>query len=328
MSAAQKFFPGVQALRAVAATLVVIEHAAFVSNSYSSLPIFPHFRAPPGRIGVVLFFAISGFVIALQRNKPVRQFVAHRLLRIYPSYWSATALAALLLWTVGRAIDFPSLASLLLYPSKFGDDTFAIPYWTLVFEMTFYALASFAFAVRLSDLTLTVIAVLWIVAANCFAGPEYNLPGFPDILWSSAVQVFPMGMICGIHFERLRRARRWPYAIAAAGAFAISSAYFAELTPAKTLTLGIMSCCLILAVADLNIRFRVVALLGNASYGIYLLHLPAMIAVTTILPIGFLGLLGIGLISGTVFGVFDYRFYNLLTKLVRRHDDPVGAVRL
>jgi exopolysaccharide production protein ExoZ len=54
---------------------------------------------------------------------------------------------------------------------------------------------------RLSDRTLTIVAVLWIVAVNLFAANptdmEYEFPG-PTILLCAAVQVFPMGLICGI----------------------------------------------------------------------------------------------------------------------------------
>src|SRR5467141_1869198 len=143
-------FPGLQALRALAAILVVIEHAVHVANDRSLFGfsiIVPHFFY--GRTGVVLFFAISGFVIALQRTKPVKQFVAHRLLRIYPSYWLAMGLAAILLAVCGQAVSVGP-ASVLLYPSSASEGTLSIPYWTLTFEMTFYTLAALAFAARLS----------------------------------------------------------------------------------------------------------------------------------------------------------------------------------
>jgi peptidoglycan/LPS O-acetylase OafA/YrhL len=93
MIAARPFFPGIHALRAVAATLVVITHAAYVANDSAEVVVAPYVAY--GRIGVILFFAISGFVIALQRQKPVGVFIVHRLLRIYPSYWIALLTAAL-----------------------------------------------------------------------------------------------------------------------------------------------------------------------------------------------------------------------------------------
>src|SRR4051794_30416269 len=193
MSDTRTFFPGIHALRVLAAVLVVLEHSAYVSKDYTLLGysiVQPYFSC--GRIGVILFFAISGFVIALQRKKPVGEFIAHRFLRIYPSYWLAMAVAAVLFWMVSRHVQWPSLASILLYPSRIADDTFAIPYWTLTFEMTFYALAALSFSFRLTNRTLTLIAVLWIAVANLFApastgnyaldSAAYSFPGLPNIL--------------------------------------------------------------------------------------------------------------------------------------------------
>jgi peptidoglycan/LPS O-acetylase OafA/YrhL len=326
------FFPGIHALRVLAAVLVVFEHAAYVSKDYTLLGYSiaqPYFAY--GRIGVILFFAISGFVIALQRKKPVGEFIAHRFLRIYPSYWLAMVVAAVLFWLVGRHIQWPSLASILLYPSRVGDDTFTIPYWTLTFEMTFYALAALAFAFRLSDRTLTVIAVLWIAAADLFAPASsgnyaldvaaYSYPGFPNILWSAAVQVFPMGLICGIHFEKLRRFIRWPYVIAASLAL-LASVPFAELSAPKLLVLGVSASCLIVAVADLGGAWgHPVRWLGDASYGIYLLHFPAMLAAAQISGGGrLLWFFAVGLGCGFLFGLLDRTLYCRLVGTL--HDLP------
>jgi exopolysaccharide production protein ExoZ len=311
MTADRRFFPGIQALRAVAATLVVIEHSAYVANDYpllESISIIPHFYY--GRIGVILFFAISGFVIALQRRKPVGEFIAHRLLRIYPSYWIALALEAFCFAVLGRSIS-ATAASLLLYPSASDSSLTTIPYWTLAFEMTFYALAAVAFWGRLSDRTLTIIAIVWIAAVNLFPGNvgAYAFPG-PMIFLSPAVQVFPMGLICGIHFEALRRFGRWPYALLTIAAY-VASFPFAELSVPKLLTLGISASCLVLAVADLG-QSRIVKWLGDASYGIYLVHFPVIVAVSSIAPLRFPWLLVIGMICGTLFGRFDHWLYEWL----------------
>jgi exopolysaccharide production protein ExoZ len=331
MANSKLFFPGIQALRAVAATLVVIEHAAYVANDYSllqTITIIPHFYY--GRIGVILFFAISGFVIALQRNKPTTEFVAHRLLRIYPSYWLAMMVAALtMLWTNQPVSIGP--ASALLYPAAASEGTLAIPYWTLAFEMTFYALATAAFALRLRDSTLTIIALLWIAAVNIFASDPansdaYAFPGFPRILLCSAVQVFPMGLICGILFSKFRLISRWVYLAAACAAF-VASFPFAELSTMKLFLLGVSASCLVIAVADLDAGFRVVTMLGNASYGIYLLHFPAMLFAAAIAPSpGFAWLLLIGMTGGTLFGLFDHWLYRqMIDRLVTRASLPVPA---
>jgi peptidoglycan/LPS O-acetylase OafA/YrhL len=201
----------------------------------------------------------------------------------------------------------------------------------LAYEVVFYALAAVAFGLRLSDRTLTIVAMLWIVAVNLFAAnptdTEYEFPG-PTILLCAAVQVFPMGLICGIHVERLRRVGRWPYLLACVVAFA-ASLPLAELTVLKLLLHGINASFLILALADLDIRSRIVKFLGDASYGIYLLHFLAMTFVAAYFQsLGFWWFFFIGMASGTLFGLFDHHLYRRLIRLVRRHDDPFGAVRL
>jgi exopolysaccharide production protein ExoZ len=154
-----KLFPGIYALRALAAASVVIQHAAFTAGNLS-----PYLYC--GRFGVVLFFAISGFVIALQRRKSPGVFAAHRLLRIYPGYWLALLIEAVVFAMMGRPVGV-SMASALLYPSSIGNDFTSIPYWTLAFEMFFYALATVAFAIRLSDRALTMLALLWMRQSIC-----------------------------------------------------------------------------------------------------------------------------------------------------------------
>jgi peptidoglycan/LPS O-acetylase OafA/YrhL len=324
MSDIRTFFPGIHALRFLAAVLVVLEHAAYVSKDYTLLGYSiaqPYFSY--GRVGVILFFAISGFVIALQRKKAVGVFIVHRLLRIYPSYWIALLTAALAFYLVGRPVAGLGPAPILLFPTSTASDTFAIPYWTLVFEMVFYALAALAFGIRLSDRTLTILSVVWIVAVNLFGqnpadSMEYAFPG-TAILLSSAVQVFPMGLICGIHFEKLRRFGRWPYVAAAALAF-LASVPFAELSASKILALGISASCLIVAVADLaGAKTHAVRWLGDASYGIYLLHFPAMFAAAQISRGGgLLWFFAVGLGCGVLFGLFDRTLYRRLVS--RLHD--------
>lgn len=304
MAESQQFFPGVHALRALAAIIVVFEHAFYVWNDYTPLGITS--------FGVVLFFGISGFVIALQRTKPVGTFIRHRLLRIYPSYWLAMIVAASALASVHQSIS-ASASSILLYPSTVSNSSLTIPYWTLAFEMTFYALASVAFAARLNDRTLTILAILWIALVNVVAvaptAVGYTFPGFPAILWSPAVQVFPMGLICGIHFERLKSKGRWIFLAAAVAAFCLSFP-FVEYSSQKLLFLGLSASCLILAIADFNIRTRGVVTLGDASYGIYLLHFPALIFAAQISRAhGFIWFFAIGIMVGYLFGLIDCRLY-------------------
>ena len=106
----------IDALRGIAAVLVLWLH---VANSYRAMS--PQTEAHArwlndfisqidiGRIGVVVFFLISGFVIPFSIKPasaaPVAGFVIRRVFRIYPAYWLSVPLAAwVFYWTDRHAV--------------------------------------------------------------------------------------------------------------------------------------------------------------------------------------------------------------------------------
>ena len=89
---------GLDTLRAIAVTLVVLHHyVLFVTDR----PTFG-WVGEIGWVGVDLFFALSGYLIGNQIFKAVRseeglslpRFYARRLLRTLPNYWFVLALLA------------------------------------------------------------------------------------------------------------------------------------------------------------------------------------------------------------------------------------------
>jgi peptidoglycan/LPS O-acetylase OafA/YrhL len=102
--------PGVQALRAVAALLVVAYHA--VEQWTTRVPGYgPGQFWPNGSAGVDIFFVISGLVmtISVQRNAgrahPARTFAKDRIIRIVPRYWIVTSLK------IAAVMAVPALAT-------------------------------------------------------------------------------------------------------------------------------------------------------------------------------------------------------------------------
>jgi len=86
---------GVQALRAVAALMVVAYHAVDQWTTHRA-GYAPGDLWPNGSAGVDVFFVISGLVmtISVQRNAhrphPAWSFARDRLIRIVPLYWIIT----------------------------------------------------------------------------------------------------------------------------------------------------------------------------------------------------------------------------------------------
>jgi len=309
-------------MRAVAALLVVFQHAYYTACVSRGEIYSNEFPVNYGRLGVVLFFSISGFVIALNRKRSIKEFVTHRLLRIFPGYWLAIALTFPFYCFPPHQMHV-SLEAALLWPSA-QDSGLPIPYWTLVFEVFFYFVATVLFSSRLGDRALTVIAVAWIAAINVcqhnpIDGSDFCFPGF-WIGLSPIMQVLPMGFLCSLHFGMLAKVNRGIFAAAAVVAYA-TSFFFPDFTVLRHLFLGASTTLLLAAVADMNILNKATRIMGNASYGIYLIHFPVMVLVFPLLPkmptalaIAVFMTIGTGL--GLLFGIFDYWVYRQNTKRI------------
>ena len=139
-------------LRAVAALLVVWTHLAedFSTARRWMAPFRVWLHAVPpalnlGHLGVVLFFAISGFVIygSLARRRPEnagRVFAVSRFFRLYPAYWVSLLAGLIVLWWLpGRATPWPMLAAnVAMIPGLLGQERVLGLYWTLETELVFY----------------------------------------------------------------------------------------------------------------------------------------------------------------------------------------------
>ena len=137
-----------QALRALAAALVVFVHA---SATYAD-KVGPHGLDLPfdlGGHGVKLFFCISGYIIySASANlaagfASLSFFARRRLIRIVPLYWAATLIYAIKLGLQGQGPDWREIACSLLFIPYTNGAGLMRPVlgagWTLNFELFFYA---------------------------------------------------------------------------------------------------------------------------------------------------------------------------------------------
>jgi peptidoglycan/LPS O-acetylase OafA/YrhL len=88
-----------------------------------------------------------------------------------------------------------------------------------------------------------------------------------------------------------------------------ASFFLPDLTNIRMLALGIGSASLVVALADCDIP-EFVRRLGDASYGIYLVHVPIMVAMSPSVSLAWLTMAA--LICGTPYGLFDFWLYGLL----------------
>src|SRR6478752_2117782 len=79
-----------QYLRAIAAISVVLCHASYYLMAARGDSWLWNIFGRAGLFGVMLFFAISGYLMAqLAPGATSLRFMSHRLIRIYPPYWLA-----------------------------------------------------------------------------------------------------------------------------------------------------------------------------------------------------------------------------------------------
>jgi peptidoglycan/LPS O-acetylase OafA/YrhL len=116
------YFPGLNALRFFAASLVVVHHAETIRLKFN-LPNLKHFSFfQNGMLAVSFFFVLSGFLITflliseIERTKTVsiRDFYVRRILRIWPLYY--------LLVIIGLFI-IPTFLGIIGYDYKMPYDT-------------------------------------------------------------------------------------------------------------------------------------------------------------------------------------------------------------
>ncbi|APG94958.1 acyltransferase family protein [Sinorhizobium americanum] len=305
----------IQYLRAAAALAVVIFHAAEKTGHDFTI----------GAAGVDVFFVISGFIMwVICDRRPVTpaKFIADRLRRIVPVYWFATAVMI----SGALAGLFPNLvltldhvlASLVFIPVRSPSSGEIWPVlvqgWTLNFEMLFYAV--FAASLLLPrHLRLPAITGLFmaLVAVGLVARSENALL----LTYTRPIILeFVAGMILGEFWLR----GKVPGATIGSSLIACSLGGFALIgglhLPFDERTTGPLAVLLVLGALSLEASGRVPmlnlpALLGNASYSIYLWHAFAISVVAK--AGGILGLpaaisMGLAIVAGTLAGIAAYAF--------------------
>src|SRR5919107_710547 len=123
-----------------------------------------------GRLGVPLFFVISGFVILMSSwGKDVPTFAASRVARLYPAYWVSVVLSvaiSFVLWPAyatffGKVAPSDAVLNLTMAQQAFGADSVSGVYWTLWYEARFYLLIALLVLVGMTRGRVLAFAALW-----------------------------------------------------------------------------------------------------------------------------------------------------------------------
>jgi exopolysaccharide production protein ExoZ len=172
----------IEALRGVAATAVVLSHAARHVDKIFGAPILINFFQA-GHAGVDLFFTISGFIILfvhrsdIGETKRLQHYLVRRFNRVLPLYWIALALTLAISIAGGHSLPAPMtlLWSAALLPTL-NEPLLGIA-WTLQFEVVFYALFAVLIVSRnAGQVLLTIWLLLIAIAATGFGAAAIPSP--------------------------------------------------------------------------------------------------------------------------------------------------------
>lgn len=246
-----------------------------------------------GRLGVPLFFTISGFVMLMSAwGRDVPGFVASRIGRLFPAYWVAVAMSVplvLYIWPENpEYLGHEITASGALLNASMLHFAFAVPsvdgpYWTLWYEAKFYFLIAIFMLIGITRRRVLAFTALWPIAGGVSAGTGSDL--LTALLMPDYAPFFAGGMLLYLVYRDGHDLGTW-LLIALQGLIALDfamnlypDALAVETTwvPSKpaiavatSLCFGLVALVTLTPVARRNARWMGVA--GALTYPVYLVH--------------------------------------------------------
>jgi peptidoglycan/LPS O-acetylase OafA/YrhL len=282
-------------LRGLAALLVVYGH----SVDGFSLPLVNHFS---GEIGVTVFFALSGFLMAyLYLGKDfsawnVTEYALHRFSRIAPAYLFILLLSFILYATFFPDFVYAISSENILRHILFSGDVSV--FWSITPEVEFYFLFVLVWAATSRYLTRFDITGLALLSFGALVFMGYR-DLFPGTFIGSKLHYFLFGVIAGIIRSRIGVERSNAkslnllhgvlIAAMVAGAVAIATGYGSLVMPFEdnqafysSLLTAVFGAFLVFSfsfssrIGNFFFANRAIVLCGECSFSIYLLHMPVI----------------------------------------------------
>lgn len=205
MSTPSTRFAHIDSLRAIAALLVVWMHTSELFVLFSAPSIQNQLYQVAhlmdfGRVGVVIFFAISGFVIptSLRGNRLecCREFLIKRLLRLYPVYWLSIPFGLITFWYIwDKEISLSTILwNLTMVQEAAGHPSIQGQYWTLQTELVFYGLCLLLFLQGVLRSAITLSLLVFGMSALCLVPILLAFVGRP-----LAVTIDPAWTMLALH---------------------------------------------------------------------------------------------------------------------------------
>jgi peptidoglycan/LPS O-acetylase OafA/YrhL len=308
-----RYLPEIDGLRFVCIALVVLLHVQQMSQIWSGhgrlVAPFGYLHAKPvrggllartianGTLGVIVFFAISGFVLALPflearlagRRVDLGRYYLRRVTRIEPPYVvamiAAFALAPIAAAGYGRLVPHLLTGLVYLHGPVYGDvNPLGVHTWSLEVEMQFYVLVPLIAAIVFapSDRSSRVVrAVIVCLFSSAAFTALFEITGYaaPNVFGEMAF--FVVGIVLADHYVRVWHGRP----SASRGWDAVSLVAWPALVlfwsdlrvGAPFLVLLVVTAAFRGPVTRRILRNRWISTIGGMCYSIYLTHLPLLV---------------------------------------------------
>lgn len=283
----EKKFSAIQALRFLAAALVIIDHAlSDVAKNWPHGEKVVEFAYTLGGTGVVVFFGISGFIMvhtqyeSFGSQHSARNFFFRRIIRILPIYSIATFLQFANKFNSSSEYTISKLLESLLFIPYINNGGEYHPVlaqgWTLNYEMFFYIIFSVSLLIDRTKGMAGAIALLFVLSIVKDDGKHEILSFYEN----SILLYFIAGMIVAVVHRSIttRTHSFWMTITASALLIAASATLKPSASPLSYLigSLAMVFCCVQLCAMHSTITPNpiesVAERLGDASYSTYLFH--------------------------------------------------------
>lgn len=314
-------------IRAAAVGFVLVQHVG--ERTFDKVVMITRDWVQLGQLGVMLFFACSGFIIpvTIARSKSVKNFWTSRFFRIYPLYLASLAIAFFLkkvaIYTYGNLLTKKDwLLNFTMLQNIFKYKNAVELYWTLNLEIIFYIIITVLFILKLSkypqaisygyNFALILVAIIKITNGGGYIPVEYF--AFAMMFFGSVLYQYHMSEIT------IMATIANVFTTAIAGALVLYNNFYSYkdasgngtgdfVTMTTTWVSAVVIFFIVVAVAKKypNIfAIKPITYIGKISYSIYLMQFAAIVVIFTKVHAGLAILSILSVLATILISVFTY----------------------